>query len=132
MKQKTCEERIDEYHEICKAEWSAALDHFEQEDGPYIDEDGNGYEDLIEYVNNNTLGFDYVEPGTFIDQDEGHWRLQLAWGGPQYEWRFYVSEKLANPHTVLFWFLDWHDGAFRYSPIGERIWDWIEEWRDLE
>jgi hypothetical protein len=36
------------------------------------------YEDLFDYVNNNALSWDYVEPGTFEDQEDGYYRLQLS------------------------------------------------------
>ena len=72
------------------------------------------YERFYEYG----LSFDYVEPGTFTDQDEGYLRYQISWGGPSEEIRFYVSP-FGNQwgmtafalHRAEFWYLDWFDGA---------------------
>ena len=67
------------------------------------------------------LSFDYVEPGTFTDQDEGYLRFQISWGGPSEEIRFYVSPTQnagyygVRPdwhlYRIEFWYLDWFDGA---------------------
>ena len=76
------------------------------------------YERFFEYG----LSFDYVEPGTFTDQDEGYLRYQISWGGPSEEIRFYVSPHNGNQvgeywfnewhlHRAEFWYLDWFDGA---------------------
>ena len=62
-------------------------------------------EDLFDYANSTALSWDYVEPGTFEDQEEGYYRLQLSWGGPSDEIRFYDNDK------VTYAFLDWFDGA---------------------
>ena len=51
------------------------------------------------------LGIDYVAPRTFEDQDEGYIRYQFAYGGPQYELRFYDSGR------VEFAYLDWFVGV---------------------
>jgi len=50
------------------------------------------------------LSFDYVEPGTFKDQDEGYYRYQFCWGGPSSELRLYVDRS-------EFVFLDWFVGV---------------------
>lgn len=59
------------------------------------------------------LGFDYVAPETFDDQDEGYWRYQLSWGGPSDEFRFYADDPKDYYPIVEYWFLDWFDGAHR-------------------
>ena len=51
------------------------------------------------------LSFDYVEANTFTDQEEGYFRYQISWGGPQEELRIFENG------TIEFWFLDWFDGA---------------------
>jgi len=43
-----------------------------------------------------------------VDWDDGepsYTRIQLSWGGPSDEFRFYKSGK------AEYWFLDWNDGA---------------------
>ncbi len=62
-------------------------------------------EKLDVYRSEYGLGIDYVEPETFEDQDEGYIRYQFAWGGPQYELRFYDSG------LVEFAYLDWFMGV---------------------
>lgn len=70
------------------------------------------------------LCFDYVEPNTFDDQEQGYHRWQLSWGGPSDEFRLLPSGK------VEYWFMDWYDGAKRiitdYALIDEmrRQADW--------
>ena len=62
---------------------------------------------LSEYA----LGFDYVAPGTFVDQKEGYWRYQISWGGPSDEFRFYAGGcGEQQPHRIGYVFLDWFDG----------------------
>ena len=56
------------------------------------------------------LGFDYIEPETFTDQDEGYFRWQLSWGGPSEEFRFYVNPD-KSVHRIEYRFMDWFDGA---------------------
>jgi hypothetical protein len=53
----------------------------------------------------NWLGFDYVSIDTFTDQEQGFYRLQFSYGGPQDEIRFYDNG------NIQYWFLDWFDGA---------------------
>ena len=53
----------------------------------------------------NWLAFDYVSIDTFEDQDQGFYRLQFSYGGPQDEIRFYDNG------NIKYWFLDWFDGA---------------------
>jgi hypothetical protein len=51
------------------------------------------------------LSFDYVELGTFNNQNEDYFRFQLSWGGPSEEIRFY------NDGTIIFVYLDWYSGV---------------------
>jgi hypothetical protein len=78
--------------------------------GDVPDEDGS-IADLGPF-NEYGLAFDYVAPGTFTDQEEGFWRYQLSYGGPQEEFRFYSSD-MRRVYRIEFWFLDWFDGASR-------------------
>lgn len=67
------------------------------------------------------LSFDYVEPETFDDQNEGYLRFQISCGGPSEEIRFYVSPTQNSGYYGVypdwhlyraeFWYLDWFDGA---------------------
>ena len=62
------------------------------------------------------LGFDYVAPGTFTDQQEGYFRYQLSWGGPSDEFRIYADKSgryAWSVYRIEYWFLDWFDGARR-------------------
>ena len=70
----------------------------------------DGYEDFYDYINNYGLAFDYVEKGTFTDQERGYFRYQLSWGGPSDEFRIYVDYDKQITH-IDYWFLDWGDGA---------------------
>jgi len=75
--------------------------------------------DIQEAINKNELfelglGFDYVAPGTFTDQDEGYWRYQLSWGGPSDEFRFFANSVEDRYPMVEYWFLDWFDGASKH------------------
>ena len=76
-------------------------------------------EDISEALDEGTLfdlglGFDYVAPETFNDQNEGYWRYQLSWGGPSDEFRFFADDTEDRSPGVEYWFLDWFDGASRY------------------
>jgi len=83
------------------------------------------------------LSFDYVEPGTFGDQDEGYWRYQISWGGPSEEIRFYASKGHSGwrLHRAEFWYFDWLDGAKLLVTSDETvraIWDNFEERGSVE
>jgi hypothetical protein len=86
------------------------------------------------------LSFDYVQPGTFgEEQDEGYFRYQLSWGGPSDEIRYYVdpSDAEADPYRVIPWkvqyvFLDWFDGEARSLHGDDRalalsLFHWFQE-----
>lgn len=59
------------------------------------------------------LCFDYVEPGTFQDQEQGYFVYQISWGGPSDEFRFFINNldypEVQEPE-IEYWFLDWNDG----------------------
>ena len=63
------------------------------------------------------LSFDYVPPNTFEDQNEGYFRYQLSYGGPQDEFRIYCQfnpiDRSVHIYKIEYWFLDWVDGAKR-------------------
>jgi hypothetical protein len=80
-----------------------------------LDEDGEiEDEGLDDAVNERRyeygLGFDYVAPGTFSDQETGYWRYQISCGGPSEEIRFF-GDSSGGFYGAEFWFLDWFDGA---------------------
>lgn len=153
-KQKTCEERVDKYLEMVQDDLEKAIQLVGWEKyGHTIDKDDEIREhfddpddedsfDLISWINSNSLCFDYVEPGTWseeIDYKEGvgkrslgYWRYQIAWGGPQYEIRWYMEDRDGEPDKTLFWFLDWYDGASREptSNVIDRLWEYLRETRD--
>ena len=80
----------------------------------------DGYEDFYDYINNYGLAFDYVEKGTFTDQERGYFRYQLSWGGPSDEINFYRDGRIEYRYK------DWFDGAVRELDTNE---DWVE-WLD--
>ena len=79
-------------------------------------------EDLFDYVNNNALSWDYVEPGTFEDQEDGYYRLQLSWGGPSDEFRIYTIGDTLDIDCINYHYMDWFDGAS--IPVFENSISW--------
>ena len=79
------------------------------------------YESLMDYANQNSLDFSYVEPNTFKKQSEGYWRWQLSWGGPSDEFRYYHHDgDKKKIKSMEYSYMDWFDGATVpvYSNIG--------------
>lgn len=71
------------------------------------------------------LCFDYVELGTFEDQDEDYFRYQFSYGGPTEELRIYENG------LVEFVYLDWFCGiGFRIDndPEHEEWVEWMTDW----
>ena len=104
-KQKTCAELISARYE----------DRLKQFSDAWADVEVNWHDYLAE----NTLAFDYVEPNTFNDQPDGYYRLQLSWGGPSDEVRWY-SRKPHTYYKITYKYMDWFDGA--EIEINDRIW----------
>lgn len=100
MSDPTCKQRID--NELAKVRADIKL-YLEDTD---VFEEGS-YERGLPPFKEYGLGFEYVEPGTFDDQECGFYQYQLSWGGPSEEIRF-----LPNG-TIEYWFMDWFDGACR-------------------
>ena len=67
--------------------------------------------DFYDYVNQNSLSWDYVESGTFKDQEDGYYRLQLSWGGPSDEFRIYTIDDTLDIDCINYHYMDWFDGA---------------------
>lgn len=64
------------------------------------------------------LCFDYVELGTFNDQEEDYFRFQISWGGPSEEIRFYENG------TIEYVYLDWFSGV-GFDVTREDWADWL-------
>ena len=100
-------EFYDKYEDAIEGEKIALQEKLENSE---LYEDVSGYEDFFDYINNYGLAFDYVEKGTFTDQERGYFRYQLSWGGGQDEFRIYVDYDKQITH-IEYWYLDWGDGA---------------------
>ena len=70
------------------------------------------YGKWFERFNESILAFDFVEPNTFKNQPNGYWRLQLSWGGPSDEVRYYKTDQTKYPYEyITYSYMDWFDGA---------------------
>ena len=77
------------------------------------------YESFYDYVRQTSLSWDYVDPHTFTDQEEGYWRLQLSFGGPSDEFRVFLKDD-KTIGLVFYHFMDWFDGAnLKVEDIGK-------------
>ena len=108
-KQPSCADLVQQKFNETEQDYKDARDYY---DGSQKEEHDqyDGYEDLYDYVNNTCLCWDYVEKGTFDDQERGYFRLQLSWGGPGDEFRIYVDYDKSIDY-IEYWYLDWYDGA---------------------
>ena len=122
-KQPTCKELVNEKFNQVEQDYQEAQKYFdkldllsndEQEQYKTKDKYNKFFycEDLFDYVNNNALSWDYVEAGTFEDQKEGYYRLQLSWGGPSDEFRIYTTQYADEIDVIEYHYMDWFDGAF--------------------
>ena len=124
-KQRTCAERWKE-HKTSRVEDLRKLWDLYQSG----DEDGDPE---LGTFHEYGLCFDYVQPGTFGDnQQEGYWRYQISCGGPQEEFRFYASSPEDPCYRISFVFLDWFDGEERELcdddlDLMEDIWSFFQE-----
>ena len=99
MRDKTCEEKIDESLKSIIEDVKEALVSANKNDGRVIIGDDE-YEDLNEWLNNYALSYD----------DDLHYRakkLELSWGGPSDYFLFFEDG------TIEYYYLDWFDGAKR-------------------
>ena len=108
-KQPSCAELVQQKFNETEQDYKDARNYY---DGSQKEEHDqyDGYEDLYDYVNQTALCWDYVEKGTFDDQERGYFRLQLSWGGPGDEFRIYVDYDKSIDY-IEYWYLDWYDGA---------------------
>ncbi len=104
VKQRTCEERTDEEMEARLRDLRLLWASYQRSE-EYCEE-------VESYLFDYGLSFDYVEAGTFRDQQQGYYRYQISWGGPQDEFRFYPGGRY-DAWRVEYWFLNWFDGASR-------------------
>jgi len=79
--------------------------------------------DPIKWLVESVLGFDYVTPETFKDQNQGYWRMQISWGGPSDEVRWYTNNGIDFSKTT-YAYLDWFDGD--EIEIDDDVWDEIQ------
>ena len=108
-KQPSCADLVQEKFNETEQDYKDARNYY---DGSQKEEHDqyDGYEDLYDYVNQTALCWDYVEKGTFDDQERGYFRLQLSWGGPGDEFRIYADYDKSIDY-IEYWYLDWYDGA---------------------
>ena len=116
-----------EYHNATEGE-QIALEVIDKHKGDYFHE----HYDLFEYVNDTALSWDYVEAGTFEDQKEGYYRLQLSWGGPSDEFRIYTTQYADEIDVIEYHYMDWFDGASIRVPYGSTSWDVCQMFLDYE
>ena len=127
-KQKTCAELISARCYDRKEQFENALlffkgtDETKKTDGRNLKRsEFSQYESLMDYANQNSLDFSYIEPNTFKKQSEGYWRWQLSWGGPSDEFRYYHHDgDKKKIKSMEYAYMDWFDGATVpvYSNIG--------------
>ena len=122
-KQKTCAELISARCYDRKKQFEDAWIYFKDKEEGFkrkskeLDE----YSSLMDYANQSSLDFSYVEPNTFKKQSEGYWRWQLSWGGPSDEFRYYHYDgDKKKIKSIEYAYMDWFDGATLpiYSNIG--------------
>ena len=133
-KQPTCKELVNEKFNQVEQDYQDAEKYFdklyqlsddEQEQYKTKDKHNEFFycEDLFDYVNQSALSWDYVEGGTFEDQEDGFYRLQLSWGGPSDEFRIYTTQYADEIDVIEYHYMDWFDGASINVPQDSTSWD---------
>ena len=127
MKQTTCADVVEDR---CRSRLEDIKTLLEYND------DGDDCHPVLGRLCDYGLCFDHVYPETFDDQPEGYWRLQLSWGGPSQEIRFYFDDSrdagddippARRCYRIEFWHLDWYDGAsvdITDDETARRLWEW--------
>jgi len=111
-KQKTCAELISARCYDRKEQFENAFLFFKDNDETKKHSEFSEYESLMDYANQNSLDFSYVEPNTFEKQSKGYWRWQLSWGGPSDEFRYYhFDHDKKKIKSMEYSYMDWFDGA---------------------
>jgi len=124
---KEAEQYFNDYDNATEGE-QIALEVIDKNKGDYFHE----YEDLFDYINNSALSWDYVEAGTFEDQEEGYYRLQLSWGGPSDEFRIYTTQYADEIDVIEYHYMDWFDGASVNVPYNSTSWNVCQMFLDCE
>jgi hypothetical protein len=81
------------------------------------------------------LSFDYVAPGTFVDNKKGYWRYQLSFGGPSEEIRFFGDHNFGKAYKIEFVYLEWGTGCgidVTNEDWAKWLWDLFSEFGSLE
>ena len=142
-KRLTCKDLVNEKFNKVEQDYKAAQKYFDellsidpdkQEEFKCKDKYNKFFycEDFFDYVNSNALSWGYVESGTFENQKEGYYRLQLSWGGPSDEFRIYTIGDTLDIDCINYHYMDWFDGA-SISVFEDSIsWDVCQMILDLE
>ena len=101
MADKSCEELIKEELNERIADFKQALKSYEEK-GKVVTEDGDVYEDVIDWINNYALGY-------YDDKRFRAKRLELSYGGPQDYFLYFPSNGLIEYH-----YINWGDEAILY------------------
>lgn len=124
---KEADQYFNDYENTTEGE-QIALKVIDKNKGDYFHE----YEDLLDYVNQTALSWDYVEAKTFEDQKENYYRLQLSWGGPSDEFRIYTTQYADEINVIKYHYMDWFDGASVNVPVNSLSWNICQMFLDCE
>jgi hypothetical protein len=105
-KQKTCAELI-------SARYVDRAKQFSELEDQCCNETLNheNYGEWSRCFNESILAFDFIEANTFDNQPDGYHRLQLSWGGPSDEVRYYTKDEHEKFYKITYSYMDWFDGA---------------------
>jgi len=95
---KRCSELIEDELKRRIADFKQALKSYEEK-GKVVTEDGDVYEDVIDWI-------DYYSLGVYDDYYYRAKRLELSYGGPQDYFLYFPKLDRIEYH-----YLDWYDGA---------------------
>ena len=95
---KTCSELIEDELKRRIADFKQALKSYEEK-GKVVTEDGDVYEDVIDWINDYALGY-------YDDERFRARRLELSYGGPQDYFLYFPKLDRIEYH-----YLDWYDEA---------------------
>lgn len=124
---KNAEQYFNEYYDATEGE-QIALKVIDVHKDDYFSE----YEDLFDYAGSTALSWDYIEAGTFENQEDGYYRLQLSWGGPSDEFRIYTIGDTLQIDFIDYHYMDWFDGASIRVPYNSTSWEVCSMFLDCE
>jgi len=101
MADKSCKELIKEELNERIADFKQALKSYEEK-GKVVTEDGDVYEDVIDWINDYALGY-------YDDERFRARRLELSYGGPQDYFLYFPSNEL-----IEYNYITWGDSASVY------------------